>query len=83
VTVRVKRQEEQVVFAVTDSGVGIPTDELPHVFDRYYRGRGTRGAGLGLGLAIAKSIVEGHGGRIRADSTVGRGSTFSFSIPLC
>jgi signal transduction histidine kinase/PAS domain-containing protein len=81
-TVRVTREGEQLRFAVTDSGAGIPADELAHIFERYYRGQGARGLGLGLGLAIAKSIVEGHGGRIEAESTLGQGSTFSFTIPL-
>jgi signal transduction histidine kinase/PAS domain-containing protein len=81
-TVRVTRESDRLRFAVADSGAGIPGDELAHVFERYYRGRGAHGVGLGLGLAIAKSIVEGHGGRIQAESALGKGSTFSFTIPL-
>jgi signal transduction histidine kinase/PAS domain-containing protein len=81
-TVRVTREAEQLRFSVADSGEGISADELAQVFERYYRGRGARGRGLGLGLAIAKSIVEGHNGRIQAESTPGMGSTFSFTIPL-
>ena len=73
-----------VEVSVTDSGSGIGSDELPHVFERFYRADQSRtrsGGGSGLGLAIAKELVESHGGRIWADSTLGRGSTFAFSLP--
>lgn len=68
--------------AVRDSGIGIAKDDLARVFDRYWHSkRKGRGIGSGLGLAIARGIVEAHGGTIRAESEVGRGSTFSFTIP--
>ncbi len=70
-----------VMFTVSDEGPGIPADELPHLFERYWRGADRVQRGTGLGLAIAKAIVEGHGGTISATSELGRGSTFSFSIP--
>lgn len=71
-----------VRFAVKDSGAGIPADELPRVFERFYRVDKSRaGGGTGLGLSIARHIVEGHGGEIRAESVEGRGSTFFFTIP--
>ena len=70
----------EVVFAVEDTGPGIGPDELPHIFERYWRGRQTRYQGTGLGLTIAKGIVEAHGGRIGAESMLGKGSTFSFSL---
>ena len=69
---------------VADTGEGIAPQELPHVFEWFYRGEKSRSrayGGAGLGLAIARSIVEAHGGRIWAESTVGRGSTFSFILP--
>ena len=73
-----------VEVAVTDSGSGIGSDDLPHVFERFYRADQSRtrsGGGSGLGLAIAKELVESHGGRIWADSAPGQGSTFAFSLP--
>jgi signal transduction histidine kinase len=71
-----------VLFSVADSGRGIPAEHLPHVFDRYWQQRGTaRARGVGLGLTIARGIVEAHGGRIWAESTVGQGSTFRFTLP--
>ena len=74
--------ERRVRFTVRDAGSGIPAGDLPHVFDRFWHARGTaRTAGSGLGLAIAKGIVEAHQGEIWAESVVGIGSTFSFTIP--
>jgi len=62
--------------------VGIPREELPRVFERFYKVDRARGqGGSGLGLAIAKHIVEAHGGRIWAESTVGKGTTFYFTVP--
>ncbi|UQA58825.1 ATP-binding protein [Polyangium aurulentum] len=82
VALRARRAGEQVVLSVIDSGPGIPAEDLPHVFDRYWRGKNTKYKGSGLGLSIAKAIVEAHGGRIWAESEVGVGSTFSFSLPV-
>jgi two-component system sensor histidine kinase BaeS len=69
---------------VADTGEGIPADVLPHVFDRFYRGdpaRSQQDSESGLGLAIAKSIVEAHGGTIAATSTPGQGTTFTITLP--
>lgn len=71
-----------VVVAVTDAGPGIAPEHLPLVFDRYWKGAPGAGKGVGLGLFIAKGIVEAHGGRIWAESEVGRGTTFFFSLPI-
>jgi DNA topoisomerase VI subunit B len=69
---------------VIDTGVGIDTTELPHIFDRFYRGSHAseaRSSGSGLGLAIVRSIVDMHGGRIAVESRVGAGSTFTVTLP--
>lgn len=72
-----------VEFSVADRGIGIAPEEQPYVFERYYRARDAmRRRGAGLGLAIAKGIIEQHGGRIWVDSTLGEGSVFSFTLPL-
>ena len=70
-----------VCFRVRDTGVGISQLHLPHVFDRFWQVRTTGRAGAGLGLAIAKGIVEAHGGSIWAESTLGEGTTFAFTLP--
>jgi two-component system phosphate regulon sensor histidine kinase PhoR len=73
----------EVVFSVEDTGVGIPTEDLPRVFERFYKAdRARSGGGTGLGLAIAKHIVQDHGGRLWAESVEGRGSTFYFTLPV-
>jgi two-component system phosphate regulon sensor histidine kinase PhoR len=72
----------EIRFAVQDTGVGIPADEISRIFERFYRVDKSRtGSGTGLGLSIARHIVEAHGGRIWVESVEGRGSTFFFSIP--
>ena len=72
----------EVRFAVRDTGVGIPADEVSRIFERFYRVDKSRtGSGTGLGLSIAKHIVEAHGGKIWAESIEGQGSTFYFTIP--
>ena len=73
---------ETIEFAVRDTGPGIPPEDLPHIFDRFWQARKTARGGVGLGLAIAKGIVETHGGRIRIDSEPGRGSRFAFTLPV-
>jgi signal transduction histidine kinase len=78
------RSNGQVLLRVRDTGPGIPTEDLPHIFDRFYRGdkaRTSDGAS-GLGLAIARSLVEAHGGRITAENVPGGGAQFTVSLPL-
>jgi two-component system phosphate regulon sensor histidine kinase PhoR len=71
------------IVSVSDTGIGIPEDALPHVFERFYKADKSRSKdGSGLGLAIAKHIVQAHGGRIWAQSEEGKGSTFSFTLPV-
>jgi signal transduction histidine kinase len=73
---------EEVLFSVADSGPGIEPDELPHVFDRFWQARKTARMGTGLGLTIAKGLVEAHHGRIWVESTLGKGATFFFTVPV-
>jgi two-component system sensor histidine kinase GlrK len=71
--------------SVSDAGPGIPPEELPHIFDRFYQGRtkAKRAAmGSGLGLALAKRVVEAHGGKISVESEVGKGTTVRFFLTL-
>jgi signal transduction histidine kinase len=79
VTLGASRDDGGVAFAVTDTGEGIPADELTHVFDRFAKSPESRGAGLGL--AIAKSLVQAHGGTISAASDPGRGTTIRLVLP--
>ena len=84
VIVNVSHTPDGVQVSVIDHGVGIAPADRERVFERFYKAdrARVRGGGTGLGLAIARHIVEGHGGRIRVESEEGRGSTFSFTIPL-
>jgi signal transduction histidine kinase len=81
VGLEVAREPGEVVFTVRDAGPGIPAEDLPHVFEQWYRGAHARYPGSGLGLAIARAIVEAHHGRIWARSVEGEGSAFSFALP--
>jgi signal transduction histidine kinase len=85
ITVEAWRESDQdtVHVDVRDSGEGIPPTDLPHIFERFYRGEKSRSratGGAGLGLAIAKGIIEGHGGKLWVESQAGKGSTFSFTL---
>ncbi len=81
VVISADQSADEIVFSVQDTGVGIPADDLPRIFERFYKAdRARSGGGTGLGLAIAKHIVQGHGGRIWAESVEGEGSTFSFAL---
>jgi signal transduction histidine kinase len=85
ITVRAAPEGEVVRFSVADTGPGISSDELPHVFDRYYQAQRKNRDGIGLGLSIARGIVEAHGGRIwveSRDTAPDQGTTFFFTLPL-
>ena len=82
IAVTARRDPEGVVISVLDNGRGITPEQLPRVFDRYWQSSRTDRQGAGLGLAIAKGIVETHGGRIWIDSKPGEGTTASFTLPL-
>jgi signal transduction histidine kinase len=77
-----RRDETNVRFSVADTGAGIAAEDVPYLFDRFWQGRPTDRRGAGLGLAIAKGIIDAHGGHIWVESTPGRGSTFYFTIPI-
>jgi signal transduction histidine kinase len=86
VTISAKRIDDEIQFSVHDTGVGIPPEHMPHIFDRFYRVDKSRsrreGGGSGIGLTIARALVEAHGGRIWAESEGdGHGSTFTFTLP--
>jgi len=85
VAIRAARDDARVTIEVADTGVGVGAEHLPRLFERFYRADPSRsrddGGGTGIGLAIARSIVEGHGGRITAASEPGHGATFTFDLP--
>ena len=83
VVISTDRPGESVVAQVSDTGIGISKDDLPHIFERFFKAdRSRSGSGTGLGLAIAKHIVQAHGGSIWVQSEEGKGSTFGFSLPF-
>ncbi len=82
ITVSAAIHADEVVLAIADTGIGIPAEDVPRIFERFYKADRARAEqGTGLGLAIAKHLVQTHGGRIWAESVEGQGSTFFFSLP--
>jgi two-component system, OmpR family, phosphate regulon sensor histidine kinase PhoR len=83
VSMTVDQDDDEVIVSVQDTGIGIPAESMPRIFERFYKADPARTTGgTGLGLAIAKHIVQGHGGRIWAESVEGKGSTFHFTLLL-
>ncbi len=83
VHVRAWREQDSVVLAVSDQGRGIDPEDLPHLFERFYRAKGgSKAEGIGLGLYITRVLVEAHGGQIWVDSEVGKGSSFYITLPI-
>jgi len=86
ITIRVVVEKHDLLFQISDSGIGIPKEELPHLFSKFYRAQNARRTdteGMGIGLFMSKNIIEKHHGRIWAESNgVNQGSTFSFTLPL-
>jgi signal transduction histidine kinase len=81
VSISVRRDGDMAHFAVADTGAGIAPEHLPRLFDQFWQGNAADKRGIGLGLSIVRGIAEGHDGQVRVESTPGRGSTFSLSIP--
>ena len=84
ITVFLEQTEGKVKISVSDTGMGIPKKDLPHIFEKFYRADNASTqavGGTGLGLTIVKYIIESHGGKISAESKLGRGSTLSFTLP--
>ena len=78
--------DRQIHIAVSDTGVGIPSQDVPRIFERFYRvdkARSRRVGGTGLGLSIVRHVVERMDGRIRVESQLGKGSTFTIILPVC
>ena len=83
ITVTARAVRDGVVVSVADTGTGIPADDAARIFERFYKAdRARSGGGTGLGLAIAKHTIQAHNGRLWVESTEGKGSTFSFTLPL-
>jgi signal transduction histidine kinase len=85
ICIRLESRDGRALLTVTDTGVGIPPAELPHIFERFHRVEATRGRtyeGTGIGLALIQELVKLHGGTVAVTSTVGSGSTFTVAIPL-
>jgi signal transduction histidine kinase len=79
-TIKAQRpQDVQVQISVSDTGVGLPADEADHIFEAFFT---TKPEGSGMGLAISRSIIESHGGRVWASANSGKGATFHFTLPL-
>ena len=85
IEVHCEKKEKSVVVSVRDEGMGIPSEDLPHIFDRYFRSESQQTrhiSGFGIGLYLSAEIIRRHNGEIWAESESGKGSTFYFSLPL-
>jgi signal transduction histidine kinase len=82
VSIIAKPNNQSILLEIRDTGMGIPKDKLQMIFDEFYQVEGSKYGGAGLGLAIAKRLIEEHGGKIWATSELGKGSTFHFTLPL-
>jgi len=83
ISVDVQRERDRALLRVRDTGIGIPADEQPRIWDRLFRGDKSRAErGLGLGLSLVKAVIEAHGGTVTVVSKAGQGSTFTVSLPV-
>jgi two-component system phosphate regulon sensor histidine kinase PhoR len=81
----VERDGKEIEVSVHDNGIGIPKEDLPRIFERFYRvdkGRSQESGGTGLGLSIVKHLVQAHGGKVWVESRLREGSTFHFTLPI-
>ncbi|CAN5727521.1 hypothetical protein BH23GEM6_BH23GEM6_21360 [soil metagenome] len=74
--------EQELRFVVSDTGAGIPPDQIQHIFGRFWQAKDRDTRGIGLGLPIVRGIVEAHGGRVWVESEVGQGARFYFTVPM-
>ncbi len=81
ISIQARRKDGEIEFSVKDTGPGIPEEQLPHIFNRFWQARHAKRGNAGLGLTIVRGIVEAHGGQIHAESQVGQGTTFRFTLP--
>jgi two-component system phosphate regulon sensor histidine kinase PhoR len=80
----IEKDQREIQFSINDTGIGIPKEDIPRIFERFYRvdkGRSQESGGTGLGLSIVKHLVQAHGGSIWVESQIGKGSTFYFTLP--
>jgi two-component system phosphate regulon sensor histidine kinase PhoR len=81
----IEKDKREIQFSIEDDGMGIPREDIPRIFERFYRvdkGRSQELGGTGLGLSIVKHLVQAHGGRVWVESQLGEGSTFYFTLPI-
>ncbi|HEX6581786.1 MAG TPA: ATP-binding protein [Actinomycetota bacterium] len=81
VTLSLRSEHGQAVITVVDTGPGISAEDLPHVFDRFFRGQGVRASGSGIGLTVVRELIEAHGGSVAVSSELGAGATFAVRLP--
>jgi two-component system sensor histidine kinase BaeS len=85
ITISIHKNTKEIEVSIADTGIGISAEDLPYIFERFYRvdkSRTRASGGSGLGLTIASRLIEAHGGKMKAESTLGKGSTFSFTLPV-
>lgn len=82
ISITVSRKDDYILHEIRDTGIGIPNDKIEKIFEEFYQVEGGKYGGTGLGLAITKRVVEEHGGKIWAESQIGKGSTFYFTLPV-
>ena len=82
VNISLRADSRAATLVVQDNGIGIPEEDVKHIFDRFYRVDKARSRGTGLGLSIVRQMVQLHGGEIRVDSVAGQGSAFTVTLPI-